>query len=721
MSKHHSRADADPSAEPDGTSARSENRGASWGAALGALAFPLFMAVALPGVYLAGMHQPAPDDVKVEIIATSPATTPATAEEGAAARAPSAAELAMGIGIQSDGRIDAATVPDLATAKAHLKDLTSRAAYDASTGELYVASAGSPAAAHVVETVFEQVAKETGATLSVTDLAPLPENDRIGISFMFLGIAGVLAGFTGATVVELIVAGMALRRQLVLVTGVSLASGVVASFFGYSVYGALTTDLVPVAGLVSLIALVSGLVQLGGLKLLGPAMTLPSIVLLIILGIPSSGAAVPVDLMPDLFAGLQHVLSTSAGLDALRRVLYFDGAGVSRDLPALVLWGLIGAGMLALATLKSKGEAADPLLAVEMPADPDERSLKRRRLVAGGLLLPTFFMVVMPALFLGIFHSPSPHEMKVAVIGSASATAETRERLATALGDKVELSSLPTARAAQDALREQEVRAAFNPATGDIYIASAGGKQSAVVAEQILTDVVASAGGTATVHDVVSLPEKDPVGASLMYAGIGAIVGGFLAAIVLSLLGRGLPLFAVAGLVTATALVSAGIETAYLWWAFDIVDGNVLAGFGVLALLSLVAGMVTLAGFKLIGPAQIMVSLLLLAFCGVAGSGVGVQLDLGPAFYTFIHDVLPTPSALSALRSVIYFDGNGVERDLAVVLIWLGGAILALPFAAWLRSRGRGPDDNGLDDEVLGDLEADEAIGAAAAAAAAAL
>jgi len=688
--------------------------GVSWGAALGALVFPLFMAIALPGVYLAGMHQPAPDDVKVEIVATSAAA--------AADQTPSAAEIATGIGVETKGRVDATTVADLATAKAHLTDLTSRAAYDPATGALYVASAGSPAAAQVVESVFGQVAEETGATLSVTDVAPLPESDRVGISFMFLGIAGVLAGFTAATVVGMIVSGMALRRQLFLVAGVSVAAGVVTTFFGYSVYGALTTQWLPVAGLVSLIALVSGFVQLGGLRLFGPVMTLLSIVLLIILGIPSSGAAVPVDLMPDLFAGLQHVLPTSAGLDALRRVLYFNGAGVGRDLPALVLWGLIGAAMMALSTLKSKSaEPAEPLLAVDMPDDPAERSLKRRRLVAAGLLLPTFFMIVMPALFLGIFHSPSPHEMKIAVIGAASQTAETRTDLATSLGDKVKLSSIATADAAQAALRDQEIRAAFDPATGDVYIASAGGKQAAVAAEQILTNVVTSAGGTATVHDVVALPEKDPVGTSLMYAGIGAIVGGFLAAIVLSLLGRGLPLAGVAGLVAGTAVVTAGIETAYLWWVFDTVDGHALPGFAVLALLSLVAGMVTLAGFRLIGPAQIMVSLLLLAFCGVAGSGVGVQLDLASGFYTFIHDVLPTPSALSALRSVIYFDGHDIGRDLTVVLIWLALAILALPLTGWLRSRGKGPDDDDFDDQLLGDPEADEAIAAAATAAAAAM
>ena len=702
---------------------------ASWGRAIAALVFPLFMAIALPGIYLAAMHQPAPEDMRVEIVAGATANSDAAAQGGddtagnekaakeAQAQVAAAAQLATGLGAETDGRIDAVTVPDIATAKEHLGDLTSRAAYGPTTGKLYIASAGSPAAAAAVETVFEQVAEKTGATLSVVDTAPLPDEDRVGVSFMFLGIAGVLAGFTAATVLELMVAGISGRRQLLLLTGVSLAAGAVTSFIGYSVFGALTSDLLPVAGLVSLIALASGLLQLGGLRLIGPGMTLISIVLLILLGIPSSGAAVPVDMMPALFSHLQHVLSTSAGLDALRRVLYFGGAGVARDIPALVLWSLVGLVLMYLSTLKSS-RADTTLLDVSMPTDPRERGLKRRRVLTAGLALPAFFMVAMPAIFLGIFHSPSPHEMKIAVVGSAASTAEVREQIATAMPDEVELSRLDSGAAAKSALRDQEIRAAFDPATGDVWVASAAGKQSALAAEQIITEVVSASGSTTTVHDVVALPEKDPMGNSLLYAGIGAIVGGFLAAIVLSLLGKGLPLSGTVALVGATAAVTAAIETAYVWTVFDIVDGHALAGFGVLFLTSLVSGMVTLAGFKLIGPLQIIVSVLLLAFFGIAGSDIGVQLDLAPAIYTYIHDFLPTPGALSALRTAVFFDGHGIERDLVVALVWLVVAVIALPIAAWLRGRRDGSDD-GIDDEVFVDADADEAIAAAAAAAAA--
>lgn len=313
---------------------------------IGALMFPLFMAIALPGVYLYAFHEPSPHGMNVEIVAADQRAT----------------ELTAGLSAKMAPAFEVGTVADMDTARVHLTELSSRAAFDPATGELYVATAGSAAAEATVTAAFGAVADQLGVELQVRDVAPLPGGDRLGVSLMFVGLAAILAGFVTATVLNLAVPGLSLRAELGIIALMGLVAAVVTSFLAYSVYGALSGHLFAVAGLVWLATVTAGLLQSGGIKLIGPAMTLLSIALLVILGIPASGIAVPIDMTPALFAHLHSWLPTSAVLDALRRTIYFGGQGVAADLPVIGLWMAIGAGLIWLGTLRggSSEPAVDP-------------------------------------------------------------------------------------------------------------------------------------------------------------------------------------------------------------------------------------------------------------------------------------------------------------------------------------------------------------------------
>jgi hypothetical protein len=308
-----------------------------------ALSFPLFMAVALPGCYLYAFHEPQPHDMRLEIIGTDQ----------------QAAQLAAGLSVKMSPSFEVTSAADVDTARRHLESQSSRGAFDPSTGTLYVASAGSPLAEATVKAAFEGVAAEIGSPLIVQDIAPLPIDDRLGISFLFVGIAAILAGFVTATVLNLAVPGLSLRNELGILALMAVVSAIITTFIAYSVYGALSGQLWAMSGLVAVAVLCAGLVQSGGVKLIGPAMTVVSVTLLIILGIPASGIAVPVDMTPALFTHLHSWLPTSAVLDAMRRTLYFGGNGISADLPIIGLWIAIGAAMIWLSSLR-KPRPAEP-------------------------------------------------------------------------------------------------------------------------------------------------------------------------------------------------------------------------------------------------------------------------------------------------------------------------------------------------------------------------
>ncbi|MEU1994151.1 hypothetical protein ABZ511_06850 [Nocardia gamkensis] len=309
---------------------------------VGALLFPLFMALALPGAYLYAFHEPQPREMPVEIIGADQ----------------DSARLASGLAATMAPSFRVTAVADADTARRHLDDLSSRGAFEPTTGTLYVASAGSPLAKATVETAFGSVAQQLGTELTVRDVAPLPESDRLGISLLFVGLAAILAGFVTATVLNVAVKDLSIRTEMMILGLVALIAAVITTFIAYSAYGALSGHLLGVAALVASGTVCAGMVQSGGVKLIGPGMTVIGVTVLVILGIPASGIAVPVEMLPSLFADLHSWLPTSAVLDGLRRTLYFDGGGISSDLPIIGLWIALGAGAIWLSTLRSTNERA---------------------------------------------------------------------------------------------------------------------------------------------------------------------------------------------------------------------------------------------------------------------------------------------------------------------------------------------------------------------------
>jgi hypothetical protein len=355
--------------------------------------------------------------------------------------------------------------------------------------------------------------------------------------------------------------------------------------------------------------------------------------------------------------------------------------------------------------------AADPAPSTPAaaPRAVDPR-LARRRAITGALLLPMLFLTVFPLLFIGAFHSPTPRGVDVAIVGDARTTTPVVRQLAAggeAFDPRVETSRA----AAVEAVRTGEIRAAYVPRTAEAYTASAAGVQLAPVVTAAFERIAAGSDRELRTHDVVPLPKADGTGSSTIYLGVGAIVGGFLTGLLTGLIAPRMRTRTQLAVLLGMGLLVAGIETFYGWVLFDVFTGHALGAFGMLLALGLVAGTVTLAGMRLIGPGMLLVSLTLLVFAGVTGSGLGVQLDLAPPFYGVIHHLLPTASGLAALKSTIYFGGHGIGPQLLTMGVWL---VAALGVVLLVR---RGTDRR--DESPLDEPDMATAVGATAAAGAA--
>jgi len=195
----------------------------------------------------------------------------------------------------------------------------------------------------------QQAARARGTTLTTVDLAPTSPNDPNGtvefycIAFLFLGgaigatvlgrVAGPVRGLRGALERLGLVLVYAALLSVVVTLFADVALGDLVGHFGFLF---LTLWLFAVAVCLA----VTGLSALVGLA------SIVLILVLIILGNPSSGGPVPRPLLNAFYSGLNPVLPQGAALSALRGVQYFGDRGIDLGLLCLLIWVLAGLALL---------------------------------------------------------------------------------------------------------------------------------------------------------------------------------------------------------------------------------------------------------------------------------------------------------------------------------------------------------------------------------------
>lgn len=63
-----------------------------------------------------------------------------------------------------------------------------------------------------------------------------------------------------------------------------------------------------------------------------------TVVIFVILGNPSAGGAYQPSVLPPFWRAISSYLPNGAGTDAIRRIVYFDGHGITHSVVVLVCW-----------------------------------------------------------------------------------------------------------------------------------------------------------------------------------------------------------------------------------------------------------------------------------------------------------------------------------------------------------------------------------------------
>nr|WP_312871935.1 carboxypeptidase regulatory-like domain-containing protein [Amycolatopsis acididurans] len=279
--------------------------------------------------YLLAFHAPKPHHIEV-----------AVSDPAAAARIEAALEKA------GPGAFDVEPVATGDAARQAVLDRAATAAFDATPGHpaLYLAKADGYMLESVLSQTFTPIAAQLGGTLTTTDLAPTASGDGMGTGMFYLVLAWNIPSYI---IVMMLLRAVTLSRRAKVLTLVGF--GALISVVGF--YGGFALHVIPDKPIAMLLAFLLtqgisltsfGLVPFAKQFFPGVAMGL-----FVLLSMPSSGGAIPIQMVPGFFRALHPYFPMGNLIEALRGIFYFNGAGITRPILVLCAWVLVGVLLVA--------------------------------------------------------------------------------------------------------------------------------------------------------------------------------------------------------------------------------------------------------------------------------------------------------------------------------------------------------------------------------------
>ncbi|MEU6832999.1 hypothetical protein ABZ894_30500 [Nocardia beijingensis] len=315
--------------------------------------------------------------------------------------------------------------------------------------------------------------------------------------------------------------------------------------------------------------------------------------------------------------------------------------------------------------------------------------------VAGAVLLLTAIVSVLLAAFAWPSVRSSVHDVPIAVAGPSAAVAPVRAALDRQLPGGFVITEVADTAAAEQLVRDRRVYGAIDLGSGgaQVIVASAASPAVAQTLQGVAGGLARAGGPGATVRDLAALPADDPRGAGLAAGALPLVMGGLLAAVLLTRFVRGTSRRVVGALAFAT---TGGLAVAAIlqFWLGSL-SGSYLAnagavGLSIAAIASTVLGLEALLGYAGIGIGAVVMMLI-----GNPLSGTATAPEMLPGWSGALGQMLPPGAGGRLLRSTAFFDGRGAAHAVVVLLVWLTLG-LALCLVGGLRARRAAGEARGL-------------------------
>ncbi|MGJ5752368.1 ABC-2 transporter permease [Streptomyces puniciscabiei] len=207
--------------------------------------------------------------------------------------------------------------------------------------EVDVASAAGASVARVLGQSAPAVGRSLGIPVQVRDVKPLPATDPQGLALFYIALGSTILGFVGA--IQLGVHAQALRpaERIAATAGYSVLGGLWICVMADWVLGVVRLPFVQSWGICTFTMITAGMIFTAFHTFLGRWAMLPTWLLLVILGNPSSGGAVAWPLLPPVLGFLGRFLPPGASVNAQRNAIYFPHNQHVEPYVVLAVWCLV--------------------------------------------------------------------------------------------------------------------------------------------------------------------------------------------------------------------------------------------------------------------------------------------------------------------------------------------------------------------------------------------
>ncbi|WP_010541006.1 ABC transporter permease [Dietzia alimentaria] len=626
---------------------------------------PILMVGMMITGYLGAMHSPAPNNMPIVV----------------AGAVTEAAPFAESLENADPGAVETRVVEDAGQARRLVidREVAGAVSLDGDTATLYTAGGAGASQRSVVTSIVTPHALAQGMTVTAEDLAPLPDTDMSGLGAMFMATALALAGYLPFSVVvsnspEL----LRFRRAVPLLAAWSAIVAALVWVVTGPLLGVVHGHTAQVLAISWLAVFAIGSVQLFLTRIFGAMAVLVGMLFLMALGIPASNMGMSIYTLPSLYPVLHAFLPTPATGEALRSVLYFDGAGVLPHLVVLALGATAGLGATVLVDRRRerKNPSPDPVV-ISMPSLHGGPRPRSRFWRYTSLFLFPFLMVgMMISVMLGAMDKPTPREMPVAVVGTTIEQAQqTIDGLNSQMEGLFDLDAVATTEQARERVAAREVVGAFVlPTPGapaaTLLVNEAGGSPAQQIVSQVFAQVASGQQVDLVTEDVAPLPTSDSAGNVSMYIAMGWILAGFLVIVVgANAAPTSRPLRRLLPITAVYAVVMSG----FVWLIAGPITGAISEHFwpllGVGAIAIFCVAMFSAVLERLLGMLAVIPVVGVLMFLGVPSSNGALSIYMEPTIFRILHDYLPMPAAVESIRSILYFDGDVVPGHLLTFAI----------------------------------------------------
>ncbi|MEV6117494.1 ABC transporter permease [Streptomyces sp. NPDC052109] len=207
--------------------------------------------------------------------------------------------------------------------------------------EVDVASAAGASVARVLGQGAPVVGRTLPVPVQVRDIKPLPATDPQGLAVFYIVLGSNILGFVGAIQLGVHAQGLRPAERVATTAAYSVLGSLWICVMADWVLGVVRLPFAQSWGICALTMFTAGMIFTAFHTFLNRWALLPTWLLLVILGNPSSGGAVAWPLLPPVLGFLGRFLPPGASVNAQRNAIYFPDNQHVEPYVVLVAWCLI--------------------------------------------------------------------------------------------------------------------------------------------------------------------------------------------------------------------------------------------------------------------------------------------------------------------------------------------------------------------------------------------